>query len=47
MNELHGMNENLDSRAIFESIKTTTHLESDQLIKYYDDQVTENLNRSI
>lgn len=47
MDELKGMNDNIDSPAIFESIKTTTNLDSDQLIKHFDDQVSESLNKSI
>lgn len=47
MAEINGIKDQLDSNSLFESIKTTTNLDSDALIKSYDEQVSENLNKSI
>jgi len=32
---------------LFDSIKTITNLDSEALIKFYDEKVTESLNKSI
>lgn len=45
--ELQDIHQSLDTSLLFESIKTTTNLDSDSLIKSYDDQVNDCINKQI